>query len=114
MTYEKYHELKSKGLCPRCGKKPERSVLCESCKIKQRKYKYDSIMKMNEEEYTEHVKYDRANHKYLYELRKKEGICVSCGKVKVRDNRFVNCCFCRKRRTQKAKTLRDRKRTEPY
>lgn len=31
---------KIKGLCPRCGKKPEtRKVLCDSCAVKTRKYR---------------------------------------------------------------------------
>lgn len=106
MTYEKYHELKSKGLCPRCGKKPEKSIFCESCKDKARKYKLKQILNMNEEQYEEHRKYDSLNHKYLYDLRKKEGICVTCGKHKVREEKFVNCALCRIKRRKKAKTKR--------
>lgn len=80
-TKQRYHRLKEEKRCTNCGKQDERTLsgktMCQSCE-------------RNEKTYREKYADKRA---FLYNERKRQGLCTRCGKKNDRKNK-ISCTEC--------------------
>ena len=86
--------FRKKGICPECGKNElfGEEKTCIECRAKDAERaikRYYSIFSNDEEAKKKHNEAQRIRK----EKRKKEGICVRCGKRKAEEGRFT-CMFC--------------------
>lgn len=105
-----YNKLKSKGICPRCGKykaAPDR-VHCLNCldafAVSQMKRRDNRT----EEEKQKENEAQSARSKKRYKERKEQGLCVQCGK-KSRPGKAM-CLKCAKKDYERHAIKRDNKR----
>lgn len=95
MTHEDSIFYRRIGICPKCQKNvlmgDEKS--CPECRAKDATYKA-LLREYNREEYNSYM---RSYHRHLYEERKRNNICTTCGKRNA-ESGYQTCDMCRSKR----------------
>ncbi|MCM1221385.1 MAG: hypothetical protein NC548_43590 [Lachnospiraceae bacterium] len=92
---ERYHWLKSKGICVHCGqeKAQKGTVLCRMCTINSSQYSVERYHRKTPEQLEHYKEYQK---EYQHMRRQKllaEGVCTRCGKRPARAG-YKSCKIC--------------------
>lgn len=72
---------KEHGICTICGKEKIISgATCGACKEKMARYAREKYHSMTPEEKAEYLEYNRKRRRVIRAERRKQGLCVRCGK----------------------------------
>lgn len=108
MSRTLYEYYKSHGICPECGqnKAVEGHVYCVTCAEAQAVCNMIRRARMTPEEKAEEYQKRQPRRKMLYQKRKAQGLCVSCGRPTEGKTRCRRCA----EKMNEQQRIRDRRR----
>lgn len=105
--------LKKLRICPRCGKNKlfGDEFHCPECAVKMAEWHAKRYRGMPEEERKAYIQRNTDSARKMKEKRRKEGICIRCGKRKV-SGKYATCPLCRQKNREYRERCKEKERRE--